>query len=163
MVKAIRSFAMQAGILKNISAFANLKLIKVIYPSQCFTCFCFIVAFLLLLVFFFFVVFLVGKTMSLTLCLQEDLRADMQESGVLLHDVTRKANSSDLAILVEILKLVIDNKPPHCIVLISGDRDFANVLSTLIFRKYQVYLVHSPQVKYHTTTFTMFLVITTPP
>lgn len=101
--------------------------------------------------------------MSLTLCLQEDLRADMQESGVLLHDVTRKANSSDLAILVEILKLVIDNKPPHCIVLISGDRDFANVLSTLIFRKYQVYLVHSPQVKYHTTTFTMFLVITTPP
>lgn len=70
----------------------------------------------------------------------------MQESGVLVHDVTRKSNSSDLAILVEILKLVIDYKPPHCIVLISGDRDFANVLSTLTFRKYQVYLIHSVQV-----------------
>lgn len=103
VVNAIRSFALQRGILKNISAFANLKLIK------------------------------------------DDLRADLQESGVLLHDVTRKANSSDLAILVEILKLVIDNKPPHCIVLISGDRDFANVLSTLTFRKYQVYLIHSLQ------------------
>lgn len=103
VVNAIRSFALQRGILKNISAFANLKLIK------------------------------------------DDLRSDLQESGVLLHDVTRKANSSDLAILVEILKLVIDNKPPHCIVLISGDRDFANVLSTLTFRKYQVYLIHSPQ------------------
>jgi len=103
VVHAIRSFALQRGILKNISAFANLKLIK------------------------------------------DDLRSDLQESGVLLHDVTRKANSSDLAILVEILKLVIDNKPPHCIVLISGDRDFANVLSTLTFRKYQVYLIHSPQ------------------
>ena len=77
---------------------------------------------------------------------QDDLRADLQESGVLLHDVTRKANSSDLAILVEILKLVIDSKPPHCIILISGDRDFANILSTLTFRKYQVYLIHSPQV-----------------
>lgn len=103
VVNAIRSFALQRGILKNISAFANLKLIR------------------------------------------DDLRADLQESGVLLHDVTRKANSSDLAILVEILKLVIDNKPPHCIVLISGDRDFANILSTLTFRKYQVYLIHSPQ------------------
>lgn len=78
--------------------------------------------------------------------LKEELRADMQESGVLLHDVTRKANSSDLAILVELLKLVIDNKPPHCIILISGDRDFANVISTLTARKYQVFLIHSPQV-----------------
>jgi hypothetical protein len=77
---------------------------------------------------------------------QEELRAEMQESGVLLHDVTRKANSSDLAILVELLKLVIDNKPPHCIILISGDRDFANVISTLTARKYQVFLIHSPQV-----------------
>ena len=71
----------------------------------------------------------------------------MQESGVLLHDiVTSKANSSDLAILVEILKVVIDNKPPHCIILISGDRDFANVISTLTFRKYNVVLIYSPQV-----------------
>jgi uncharacterized LabA/DUF88 family protein len=131
VVNAIRSFALQRGILKNISAFANLKLIKVcwcpcsaiaIFPAKA------------------------NKKYSNSFCAQDDLRADMQESGVLLHDVTRKANSSDLAILVEILKLVIDNKPPHCIVLISGDRDFANVLSTLTFRKYQVYLIHSPQV-----------------
>lgn len=81
------------------------------------------------------------------LFVQEKLRADMQESGVVLHDiVTSKANSSDLAILVEILKVVIDHKPPHCIILISGDRDFANVISTLTFRKYKVVLIYSPQV-----------------
>jgi hypothetical protein len=104
VVHAIRQFALQRGILKNISAFANFKLLK------------------------------------------EKLRADMQESGVVLHDiVTSKANSSDLAILVEILKVVIDHKPPHCIILISGDRDFANVISTLTFRKYKVVLIYSPQ------------------
>eukprot|EP01133_Synstelium_polycarpum_P017471 gene17471-20846_t len=102
VVNAIRSFALQRGVLKNISAFANLKLIK------------------------------------------DELRSNLQECGVLLHDVSRnKSNASDIAILVEILKLVIDNKPPHCIVLISGDRDFSNVLNTLTFRRYQVFLIHS--------------------
>lgn len=81
----------------------------------------------------------------------------MQESGVLLHDVTRKANSSDLAILVELLKLVIDNKPPHCIILISGDRDFANVISTLTARKYQVFLIHSPQVSISSSCHFLFI------
>ncbi|KAM9987373.1 hypothetical protein ACTFIZ_005413 [Dictyostelium cf. discoideum] len=76
--------------------------------------------------------------------IKDELRSNLQECGVLLHDVTRnKSNASDIAILVEILKLVIDNKPPHCIVLISGDRDFSNVLNTLTFRRYQVFLIHS--------------------
>jgi uncharacterized LabA/DUF88 family protein len=71
----------------------------------------------------------------------------MQESGVNVHDiVSNKPNSSDLAIIAQILAIVMDNKPPQCIILISGDRDFANIISIITARKYKVILIHSPQV-----------------
>jgi hypothetical protein len=147
VVNAIRHFALQRGILKNMSAFANLKLIRV--------CILFIRIYFSVLSSHPY--FLLANI--LCMLAQEELRDDIRESGVLLHDVTRKANSSDLAILVELLKLVIDNKPPHCIILISGDRDFANVISTLTARKYQVSLIHSPQV-IHDHFLVMLVIIT---
>eukprot|EP01116_Phalansterium_solitarium_P017951 TRINITY_DN4578_c0_g1_i8.p1 TRINITY_DN4578_c0_g1~~TRINITY_DN4578_c0_g1_i8.p1 ORF type:complete len:689 (+),score=174.46 TRINITY_DN4578_c0_g1_i8:102-2168(+) len=87
------------------------------------------------------------KTVSAIGTLQnipDEVRAQLQSSGVSLHDVP-PGSSTDVAILVELLKLVADNRPPHTIVLISGDRDFSNVLNVLVFRRYEVVLIHLPQ------------------
>lgn len=43
--------------------------------------------------------------------------------------------------LVDIMVFVKDNPPPATIILISGDRDFAYLLSTIRWRKYQVVLI----------------------
>jgi hypothetical protein len=42
---------------------------------------------------------------------------------------------------VDIMAFIKDNTPPATIILISGDRDFAYLLSTLRWRKYQVVLI----------------------
>eukprot|EP01113_Clastostelium_recurvatum_P022384 TRINITY_DN2669_c0_g1_i2.p1 TRINITY_DN2669_c0_g1~~TRINITY_DN2669_c0_g1_i2.p1 ORF type:complete len:922 (+),score=223.04 TRINITY_DN2669_c0_g1_i2:122-2887(+) len=79
--------------------------------------------------------------------IKEELRIELQGSAVLMHDVpSGKPSAADIAILVELLKLVCDSKPPHKIILISGDRDFSNVLNVLVFRGYEVILIHLPQV-----------------
>jgi len=73
-----------------------------------------------------------------------NFRNDLQLSGVLLVDVpSGKPQASDMAFLVEFLKLACDCPPPHHIILISGDRDFSTVLHVLSMRGYQVTLIHS--------------------
>lgn len=76
--------------------------------------------------------------------LKPNLRLELEGSGVNLHDVASpKPGSADVALLVEIIKFVLDFKPPHHIVLITGDGDFSNALNTLRFRGYEVILIHS--------------------
>lgn len=76
--------------------------------------------------------------------LSTNFRNDLQLSGVLLVDVpSGKPQASDMAFLVEFLKLACDCPPPHHIILISGDRDFSTVLHVLSMRGYQVTLIHS--------------------
>jgi len=75
--------------------------------------------------------------------IRQELRAELQQSGVLLHDVPPgKTSAADMALMVEFLKLVADHRPPHHVVLVSGDRDFSNVLNVLVFRGYEVTLIH---------------------
>jgi len=75
--------------------------------------------------------------------IRQELRAELQQSGVLLHDVPPgKPSAADMALMVEFLKLVADHRPPHHVVLVSGDRDFSNVLNVLVFRGYEVTLIH---------------------
>jgi hypothetical protein len=78
-----------------------------------------------------------------TKTLPKEMRDELQDSGVSMHDVSStRANASDIALLVEILKLVLDDHPPHCIILISGDIDFSKVLHVLVGRKYTVRYHH---------------------
>ena len=42
---------------------------------------------------------------------------------------------------VDIMAFIKDNPPPTTIILISGDRDFAYLLSTIRWRKYNVVLI----------------------
>lgn len=46
-----------------------------------------------------------------------------------------------ISYLVDIMVFIKDNPPPATIILISGDRDFAYLLSTIRWRKYQVVLI----------------------
>ena len=45
---------------------------------------------------------------------KQDIRAELQQCGVLLHDIpTGKPSATDVALMVEFLKLVLDCPPPH--------------------------------------------------
>ena len=46
-----------------------------------------------------------------------------------------------ISLSVDIMAFIKDNSPPATIILISGDRDFAYLLSTLRWRKYKVVLI----------------------
>lgn len=50
-------------------------------------------------------------------------------------------NSVDLMMIVDIMAFIKDTPAPATIILISGDRDFAYLLSTLRWRQYHVVLI----------------------
>lgn len=79
--------------------------------------------------------------------LPPEVKTSLIDSGVIIHDInTRRPGSIDIAILVELLKLTIDYKPPHTLILLSGNRDLSKAISTLVNRHYQVILLHSNEV-----------------
>jgi hypothetical protein len=51
-------------------------------------------------------------------------------------------NASDMSILTEIAKVIFSHKPPHGMVLISGDKDFSHMLNFLDRVGYKVILVN---------------------
>ena len=53
----------------------------------------------------------------------------------------RKQSLSPIFCPVDIMAFIKDNSPPATIILISGDRDFAYLLSTIRWRKYNVVLI----------------------
>ncbi|KAJ3390099.1 hypothetical protein HDU84_007924 [Entophlyctis sp. JEL0112] len=79
--------------------------------------------------------------------MKASLKADLEQSGVVVQSISsRKPSAADIAILGEIMKNIHFHKPPHAIVLISGDRDFSAVLNFLESVAYRVILVHSNQI-----------------
>ncbi|KAI8833956.1 hypothetical protein BJ741DRAFT_610618 [Chytriomyces cf. hyalinus JEL632] len=76
--------------------------------------------------------------------LNPTVRADLEESGVSLINVSSsKESAADIAILTELMKTVYFVKPPHEIILISGDRDLSKALHFLESVKYSVTLIHN--------------------
>ncbi|TPX74941.1 hypothetical protein CcCBS67573_g03780 [Chytriomyces confervae] len=97
--------------------------------------------------------------------LNQAVRADLEESGVslinvlsskeveflnrttmpshVLTDSFLNQSAADIAILTELMKTVYFVKPPHEIILISGDRDFSKALYFLESVKYSVTLIHN--------------------
>ena len=72
---------------------------------------------------------------------------ELQESGVSLQlCTTGKPSAADITILGEIMKMIYFNRPPYCIVLISGDRDFSKILNFLVGVRYRVILIHSGEI-----------------
>ncbi|KAJ3022648.1 UNVERIFIED_CONTAM: hypothetical protein HDU68_009011 [Siphonaria sp. JEL0065] len=72
------------------------------------------------------------------------VKLDLEESGVVLQNISSgKPSAADIAIMGEIMKITFFHKPPHAIILISGDRDFSKVLNFLESVNYSVTLVHS--------------------
>ena len=53
---------------------------------------------------------------------------------------------------VDIMAFIKDNSPPATIILISGDRDFAYLLSTIRWRKYNVVLISNPLMTHESLT-----------
>lgn len=53
---------------------------------------------------------------------------------------------------VDIMAFIKDNSPPATIILISGDRDFAYLLSTLRWRKYKVVLISNSLMTHESLT-----------
>ena len=53
----------------------------------------------------------------------------------------RKSIRNLISYPVDIMAFIKDNSPPATIILISGDRDFAYLLSTIRWRKYNVVLI----------------------
>lgn len=51
--------------------------------------------------------------------------------------------AADISILHEIVKLVYFHRPPHNIVLITGDRDFSKILNFLDQVHYNVSYIHA--------------------
>ena len=66
-------------------------------------------------------------------CLASQTMLELQDSGVALQLCTSgKPSAADITILGEIMKTIYINRPPYCIVLISGDRDFSKILNYLV-------------------------------
>ena len=55
-----------------------------------------------------------------------------------------KDSAADMNINHEIMKTTFFNKPPHAIVLISGDSDFVMTINFLESAGYTVFLIHCP-------------------
>ncbi|XP_048230195.1 uncharacterized protein LOC8283421 isoform X2 [Ricinus communis] len=68
-------------------------------------------------------------------------KEELHRSGVELNYVPRgRKDAADKAILSGVYTFALDNPPPACIMLISGDADFAQVLNTVSQRGYYVFL-----------------------
>lgn len=79
--------------------------------------------------------------------LSSETKLDLEDSGVALQHVSSsKRGDIELAIITEIVKVVTNFRPPHWIVLISGNRvDFGKILSFLGGASYRVLLIHHGQ------------------
>ena len=82
----------------------------------------------------------IGPSQSLT----DQKRSELEDCGVSVQKIHSKYPAAvDISILNEIIKLVYFFKPPHSIVLISGDRDFSKILNFLDQVHYHVIYVHA--------------------
>jgi uncharacterized LabA/DUF88 family protein len=72
-----------------------------------------------------------------------ELRESLKAEGILLKDTTLRKSNANIAIIVEITKLIATYKPPHTIVLITGDQDLSAVLNFLVGHRYTVVLISS--------------------
>jgi len=70
----------------------------------------------------------------------EELREDLLQCGVLFHEVVPE--KTEMALMVEFLKFTCDNSPPHHLIVVCGDRDLSSGLNVLVFRGYEVTLIH---------------------
>lgn len=52
-----------------------------------------------------------------------------------------KKSAADIALMGEIARLIYHRKPPHTIILVSGDGDFKQILSLLQSLHYKVYII----------------------
>ncbi|KAL2645481.1 hypothetical protein R1flu_013068 [Riccia fluitans] len=78
-----------------------------------------------------------GDTLQLSRSTQEALAS----TGIRLHHVPSGGkDSSDRALLVDLLLWTFDHPPPAHLFLISGDRDFSNALHRLRMRNYNILL-----------------------
>ncbi|XP_024534961.1 uncharacterized protein LOC9657426 isoform X3 [Selaginella moellendorffii] len=80
-----------------------------------------------------------GDMLQLSRCVQESLSA----TGIRLHHVPsggKESESSDRALLMDLILWTIENPPPAHLFLISGDRDFSTALHKLRMRNYNVLL-----------------------
>ncbi|KAL3896472.1 MAG: hypothetical protein SGCHY_004053, partial [Lobulomycetales sp.] len=67
----------------------------------------------------------------------------MTRAGISLEQTTsRKESAADLAIVEGILSFVLHNKPPHIVILISGDSDFARSMRFLTNSGFETGLIH---------------------
>ncbi|XP_026389196.1 uncharacterized protein LOC113284018 [Papaver somniferum] len=77
-----------------------------------------------------------GDVLQLSSANQESLSA----TGISLYHVPCGKNNADRSLLVDLVYWVSQNPPPAHLLLISGDRDFANVLHRLRMSNYNVLL-----------------------
>ncbi|KZT29332.1 DUF537-domain-containing protein, partial [Neolentinus lepideus HHB14362 ss-1] len=70
-------------------------------------------------------------------------RAQLQASGVLLIDTPHhnKKEVADKVMIVDMMAFALENQPPATVILITGDSDFAYLVSVLRFRLYRVVLI----------------------
>ena len=81
----------------------------------------------------------IGNTNILT----SDLRGELEAAGVVLHHVSsQKDSAADIAIHLEIMKLIQVQPPPFTIYLISSDTDYSKLLNFLTGLHYKVVLIH---------------------
>ncbi|KAJ7738473.1 NYN domain-containing protein [Mycena maculata] len=71
------------------------------------------------------------------------LRSELQSSGVSLTDCPHngRKNVADQMIIVDMMTYAMDHPAPATLVLISGDRDFAYLVSVLRLRRYEIVVI----------------------
>ncbi|KAI3974666.1 hypothetical protein MKX01_029656 [Papaver californicum] len=72
--------------------------------------------------------------------LSRDNQESLSATGISLYHVPCGKNNADRSLLVDLVYWVSHNPPPAHLLLISGDRDFANVLHRLRMSNYNVLL-----------------------
>ena len=79
--------------------------------------------------------------------LSNQTRDELEDCGVSVQNLHSKSPAvADISILYEVIKLVYFHRPPHSIVLISGDRDYSKILNFLDQVHYHVIYVHAKDV-----------------
>ncbi|KAI8894804.1 limkain-b1-type NYN domain-containing protein [Globomyces pollinis-pini] len=90
-------------------------------------------------------IFAIGNTSGLA----AKVKFELEESGVIVQNASNgKESAADISLILEVMKNIYYHKPPHTIVLISGDRDFLKMINFLTSSKYTVILIHSKNVAY---------------
>ena len=97
---------------------------------------------------------MIAFTASSSLSLSS-VKRELEECGVIVHhegnggtssSTLAATGSSDIPLLAEIIKLVYFHRPPHALILVTGNKNITKIINFLDQVHYKIILLHPPDI-----------------